>query len=105
MAKVGRSLVGQSGASKPELLGEGAGVEGMEKLTAPEQNEVIRLLSELKNAVRTEAAMTSASDARNRRNRSSSDEDRQEAAEAGGGDEGDGTWTERGVHETQTSES
>ena len=57
---------------------------------------MIRLLRELKNAFRTEAATMNARDARTRQDKTSSDESQQEAARTGGGDGGDGMWTEGG---------
>ena len=74
-------LVGQGGASELELQTKVADFERLWRLTAREQNDVARLLRELKSKIKAEVAAL----------RSGSQTDG-EAEKTRGGDDDDETW-------------
>ena len=61
---------------------------GLKRLIAREQNEVIRLLRELRGAIKKGTELAEASDATNRRDQSSGGE----TEKTGGDDDDDETW-------------
>ena len=87
MAAVGRSVVDQCGALGFEFLSK-----GLKRLIAREQNEVIRLLRELRGGIKKGTELAETSDATKHRGKSSGGK----TGKTGGGGDDDEMWPRAG---------